>query len=264
VRLPWGSSVEVNTSEGIGREIFRQQVFDIAVSEAAWRLLKPGDVAVDVGANIGYMTSLFAARVGIGGRVEAFEPHPRIFARLCSNIARNPTPNVRVHEVALGSREGVARLVEPSIFAINEGASTIAGDPATRPSATGRRALEVTMKRLDSVLAGANIELLKLDVEGFEAEVLSGAEQLLSCGSIRHIIYEAHDCSRSPLHGALERFGYSVIGLGHSLFGPRITPGTGVPAVDRSWESPSYLASLEPQRVRSLLRRSGWQVLRGA
>src|SRR5215472_1164696 len=56
VRLPWHAVIEVNPDEGIGRELMHQGVFDIAVSETAWRLLEPGDLAVDVGANVGYIT----------------------------------------------------------------------------------------------------------------------------------------------------------------------------------------------------------------
>jgi FkbM family methyltransferase len=256
--------LEVNVNEGIGREIYRQRVFDIAVSETAWRLLRAGDFAVDVGANVGYMTTLFAARVGPTGRVEAFEPHPRVFGRLHSNIARNPSSSVRLHEIALGSRDGVARLVEPSIFGVNEGASQVVGEGDCSTDKNARCALEVGMKRLDSVLRDSRIALLKIDVEGFEVDVLSGAERLLTKGQVQHIIYEAHDCAQSPLHDVLRRYGYSVFGLGHSLFGLRVTAGTDAPTVDRSWESPSYLASLAPEKIDSVLRRPGWQVLRGA
>src|SRR5215471_13971392 len=86
VRLPCGPSLEVNPDDVIGRELLHQNIFDIAVSEAAWRLLVPGDRAVDVGANIGYMTSLFAARTGPTGEVISFEPHPDVFAKLRRNV----------------------------------------------------------------------------------------------------------------------------------------------------------------------------------
>jgi len=113
VTLPWGAKLEVNPHETVGGEIVRQNVFDIAVSEAAWRLLQPGDRAVDVGANIGYMTSLFAARVGPTGRVDSFEPHPRIAARLAHNVgrfARGSVARVELHRVALGDEIGTAQL----------------------------------------------------------------------------------------------------------------------------------------------------------
>src|SRR5262245_31446399 len=88
VRLPWGAELDVNGREAIGRALIQQNSFDIAVSEVAWRLLQAGDRVVDAGANIGYMTSLFAARVGRTGHVDSFEPHPQLLLRLRQNVAR--------------------------------------------------------------------------------------------------------------------------------------------------------------------------------
>jgi FkbM family methyltransferase len=265
VRLPWGSRLEVNANEGIGREIFRQNVFDIGVSETAWRLLSPGETAVDVGANIGYMTSLFAHRVGQSGRVESFEPHPRIFARLEANVALNQpaSANIRLHNVALGSREEVTHLVEPDIFGLNEGASMIVADAQIDSLQGSGKKFEVKVLRLDAALAVSKIGLLKIDVEGFEGKVLAGADQLLSTRSIQNIIYEAHDCADSPLHELLKGYGYTVFGIGHTLFGPKLSAGVATPSVDRSWESPSYLACLDAPRTTALLRPGGWHVLRG-
>ena len=264
VRLPWGAMLEVNPNEGIGQELLRQNVFDIAVTEAAWRLLHPGDVAVDVGANIGYMPSLFAARVGREGHVEAFEPHPRIFARLRENVShfglQAAPARLGLHECALGSHDGTAQLFESSIFSLNEGASTLA---TTRETVSREQppGFEVQVARLDSVITDCHITLLKVDVEGFEGEVFAGAHQLLASGQISNIVYEAHDCERSQLHGLLSGYGYAIFGIGHDLFGPRLTSGSAAPRVDRRWESPSYLATLRPAMASSVLRARGWTVL---
>jgi FkbM family methyltransferase len=264
VQLPWGATLEVNPHETVGRELLRQNVFDIAVSETVWRLLKSGDVAVDAGANIGYVTTLLAARVGAGGRVEAFEPHPRIFARLRANAGRaihgRSAATIRLHQCALGSRDGSARLSEPTGFHVNEGAATLA--PRAEADANGAAgSLEVRLAKLDTVLGDCEIALLKVDVEGFEAEVFRGAERLLARHRIKNIIYEAHECERSHLHELMVRHGYTVFGIGYDLFGLRITAGTAAPKVDRAWESPSYLATLNPHDVVQLLGPRGWRVL---
>lgn len=268
IRLPWGSLLEVNTGEGIGRELFRQGVFDIAVSESAWRLLRPGDRAVDVGANIGYMTSLFAMRVGARGTVHSFEPHPRILERLERNvasIASHPAAApVTVHRLALGDHVGTARLLEPSIFDMNQGAATLSQMHGGKTPLRGSEAYDVDLVRLDSILDDRRIALLKIDVEGFEPQVLAGAERLLAQRTIDNVIYEAHDCERSEVHRTLSRYGYSIFGLGHTLFGLKITDGPRPPMVDRSWESPSYLATLNPRAAMAALRGHGWRVLSGA
>jgi hypothetical protein len=111
-------------------------------------------------------------------------------------------------------------------------------------------------------LGGRQIKLLKVDVEGFEGEVLAGAQHALAGRAIRHLIYEAHDCERSALHALLRGYGYAIFGIGHGLFGPKLTPGTAAPSVDRRWESPSYLATLTPQQAAAALLPRGWRVLR--
>ena len=65
--------------------------FDLISCEAIWRLLDEGELALDVGANIGYMTSLMAARLGKNGRVIAFEPHPVLFQEPEQMLAGDPS-----------------------------------------------------------------------------------------------------------------------------------------------------------------------------
>src|SRR5882724_1375106 len=75
VYLPWGLRVAVNPHESIGKSLLTHGVYDLAVSETIWRLTEPGDSCLDVGANIGYMTSLLAVRAAESGKVFSFEPH---------------------------------------------------------------------------------------------------------------------------------------------------------------------------------------------
>ena len=75
----------VDPTRAIGRSIVTTGLFDLAVSELLARLIDPGDIVVDAGANVGYMTVLAATAAGRSGRVLAFEPHPELFAVLCQN-----------------------------------------------------------------------------------------------------------------------------------------------------------------------------------
>ena len=84
VVLPWGVEIEVDTGESVGSGIARLGVHEAAVTEAMWRLADPTDLALDVGANIGYFTSLLASRVD---RVVAFEAHPLLAERQKFNLA---------------------------------------------------------------------------------------------------------------------------------------------------------------------------------
>src|ERR1700710_1808297 len=110
VRLPWGLRLRVDPRESIGGAIWRLGLYDLAVSEALWRLTTPGDLAVDVGANLGHMAGILALRAGPSGRVLAFEPHPDVFADLVENVvlvAGDPrTAPVEALPLALGDTEG--------------------------------------------------------------------------------------------------------------------------------------------------------------
>jgi len=267
VELPWGMQIEVNLHDAIGNEIFKQRIFDLSLSECAWRLLAPGDQVLDAGANIGYMTMLFAAKVGTTGVVHSFEPHPQVGAALRRNVDRiDKTGNARrvvVHDCALGDARGEAQLIETDYFAINEGTARLVS--ASETDTGSIKSHQVPVETLDGLFRTESFALLKIDVEGFEANVLKGAEQLLSQQRLRHIIYEDHTRGGSGLAEILSGYGYTVFSIGHGTLGPLLRPSlTEDVAIDASWESASFLATLDSERVMTLMKGKGWSVLRGA
>lgn len=143
--------------------------------------LRPGTIAIDVGAHIGNFTVPMMRMLGKGGLVVAYEPHPSIFQCLCQNIekelAENPeAARCSAFQCALGTREIEGQLFcNPTNFASNtllEG--VLSGPPA----------LKVKVMRLDSVLAKLDpdqrISFIKIDVEGAEWNVLRGGIEVLS------------------------------------------------------------------------------------
>lgn len=131
------------------------------------RYLKPGDVAVDVGANIGLYTLVCAVCVGKSGRVYAVEPSPRVFGYLQKNVALNPhRRHIQLFNCALGESDGVVRFSDES--------------QDDRNGIDDSGAQEVPVRRLDALpISEASIALLKVDVEGYEKYVLDGATALL-------------------------------------------------------------------------------------
>jgi FkbM family methyltransferase len=268
VDLPWGMRIGVDLRDAIGSEIFKQRIFDLAVSECAWRLLAEGDRVIDAGANIGYMTLLAAGKVGRSGLVHSFEPHPAVSHALEANVARNRTSDeglpVVVHRSALGSSAGEATLFESDYFAINFGTASIANVPAAADAERSTRHI-VTVERLDDLFPAESFALLKIDVEGFEAEVLEGARELLGSGRVRDVIYEDHSLGQTGLAATLSNHGFTIYAIGHSAFGPALLPAAEANhAVDSSWESASFLATRDPSRAATAMRGKGWRVLRGA
>lgn len=276
VDTAWGVPITVDPSLAIGHSILTTGVFDLAVSEMVARLVPPGGTVIDAGANVGYMTVLSAIAAGPRGRVLAFEPHPRLFDVLRRNVSSVPAAvgaGVDLHNVALGDREGVAHLALPDPSEANDGTAHIvelahasapgAGRPpsdATGPTPT----VEVPLRTLDSVLDAlpdGRADVLKLDVEGFEAPALRGAGRALSEHRIRHVIFEDHAVQGSEVVRLLRSAGYGVLAFGWSLRRLRLEPLDGR-ALSTSYEAPSFVATLEAADVAARCAPAGWRVLR--
>lgn len=139
--------------------------------------LRPQDLFLDIGANVGSYTVL--ASGVCGARTIAFEPDPLSMARLARNVGVNALETrVDIRAVALGESSG-------------EAAFTIDRDTMNRlalPTDTDTQA--VALSTLDAQIGVAAPSLMKLDVEGFEAQVLRGASQTLRRESLQAIIIE--------------------------------------------------------------------------
>ena len=139
--------------------------------------VRPGAIAIDVGAHKGGYTYWLARGVGPTGRVYAFEPQPQ----LAHNLQRSFDPaRVTVENAGVSDHEGAMQLHIPTDGRPSPGASLEATSTAT---ATGH-AIEVRVIALDRYLSdlpgrGQAVGFLKCDVEGHELHVFRGAEQML-------------------------------------------------------------------------------------
>jgi FkbM family methyltransferase len=183
------------------------------------RLISPGMVVVDAGANCGIYTLAAAKLVGPAGRVLSFEPGSQAFSVLKKNVEINGFQNVRAYRSALCDKNGKARLYHSEYGRT----SFSLGHPKN-----GRVTFEeVTTRTLESVLEEEvtdQVGLIKLDVEGAEELVLRGVERIL-VRSHPKIIFEmnAQAAGRLDLHpsGAwdlLKRCGYRFFFLEDSGF----------------------------------------------
>lgn len=146
---------------------------DVRVVRAFENILRRGDVALDVGANIGRMSVLASRLVGPTGRVFSFEPSPKVVSSLYRNLAINRCSNVVVRTFALADYDGV------TCFHMPVGTNSAWG--SLREIGTGASIeVEVFVRSLDSLaeLPGP-IRLLKIDVEGADLKVVRGAANLI-------------------------------------------------------------------------------------
>jgi FkbM family methyltransferase len=154
--------------------------------------IKPGDVVVDVGANIGTHSVYFAQRVGATGQVYAFEPQRIVFQSLCANLALNGIYNVRAFHAAV-SREPGAIAVPSIAYGEPGNQGGVALSAGAQPAPNGER---VPVMTLDG-LAFERCRLIKIDVEGMELDVLEGGRALIQ--TVRPIVYlENNHAVKSP------------------------------------------------------------------
>jgi FkbM family methyltransferase len=249
VRTAWGDRLDV-FDDPLGRGVGRTGIHELPVSEVMWRLSGGDDLAVDVGANVGYFTALLSHRAR---RVVAFEPNPRLATTVRSNTARLAGGDrVELREEAVSDREGTASLFMPEDFRDSLVVASLA-------VAGGERSFEVPTVTLDRVVGEAAVGVLKIDVEGHELGVLRGAREALERGRVRDIVFEEHQPLPSPASALLVDAGYAIFGIGERFSGPRLTaPGQRL----RGWDAPTYLATRDAVRARGLVSRRGWHCLR--
>lgn len=149
------------------------------------QFLRPGQVIVDVGAHVGYLTRFFGRATGPRGKVYAFEPNPRIFPLLTGNVAH--LKQVSAFNLGLSSNSG-----DMTLFLAGNShsvASFTKTYPATHLAFHGNSEVDPVHTRVvagDEFLSGAGIEhvdLIKIDVEGWELNVLSGLEKTIAAST---------------------------------------------------------------------------------
>jgi FkbM family methyltransferase len=169
------------TDSSLNRDLLLRGSYEPDAVGTFFAALEPGMTVFDIGANIGYYTLLAASAVGAGGRVYAFEPDPRNLEVLRRNSAQSRGAPISVVPAAVGEREGTSSLfVSPTDSSINSLAR--ANADVLGPADTAR-ALPVASLTLDIFVQREGIappDVIKIDVQGAEMLVFSGAQGMFS------------------------------------------------------------------------------------
>jgi FkbM family methyltransferase len=185
---------------------------ELPVQEAIAANLGPGEVFVDVGANVGFFSLLAARIVGPSGQVFALEPVPENIEAIRDNARRNRFDNITIVPAAASDKVGSATLTlteHPGGAALSS-----AGAP---PDAMGE--IDVESVTIDSLVGDGRIRppsLVKIDVEGAEEPVLSGMRSTLEADAPRLIVEvdgpddETLQVKRSGIVALLEEAGYEA------------------------------------------------------
>jgi|LakMenEpi03Aug12_release.lakeMendotaPanAssembly.Ray.scaffolds.fasta_scaffold40450_5 FkbM family methyltransferase len=264
VLLPWGLKIKVPIliNDCLSQSLLKFSTYDLSLTEVIWRLTDRGETTIDIGANIGYITSLMSMKVGEVGKVYCFEPNPEVYEELSINVRNwqnQKYRNIYPQKIALSNYSGNAVL---NLTPQNRGEVFI--DKNQSISEIENRTTDacvVSLERLDKFLEKEQnyIGVLKIDVEGHEMEVLQGAGELIYKHNIRDILFEEHHGYPSSVTQFLEENGYTIFRIWKGFWKPRLEDPN--KNLDHPWEPPNYLATLNPIRANERMRNKGWKCL---
>lgn len=145
--------------------------FEPKETEVVKKEIKKNDVVIDIGANIGYYTLIFAQLVGPKGKVVAFEPDPANFELLKKNVLVNKYENVILENKAVSNKNGNLKLF---LSTKNNGMHR------TYPSKWCNESIEINSIRLENYFSNEEkIDFVKLDIEGAEYDALMGMKSII-------------------------------------------------------------------------------------
>lgn len=192
---------------------FHLHTFEVV--QIAQTVLEPGGVLLDVGANAGYVTITGAQLVGPSGRVLAVEPQPPMLQLLRENVAQNSFSQVTIFPNAISQNRGTARFS----IATDPGLSRLTA--AKCEAMTEDRQVDVETLRLDDVVSESGVDrvdLLKMDIEGYELEALKSGPVLLSDYRPACVL-EVNRYSLGAAGGSAEELRQLFIRTGYRIFG---------------------------------------------
>lgn len=199
----------------VGRALYFFGDLDPKITWICRRVVRPGDTVLDIGANVGLITNLCARLTGPTGVVHAFEPQPDLTRLIARSLRLNRLSNVEIHECALGEDDFESVLQVPDD---NRGSASIVRD---QPAA---RRVPVRVHHASDYLARLHLgplRLVKLDVEGYEAQVLEGAAEFFRSNRPDFILLELNDRSTpfadQPAIRVLRSLDYRFAGIPRSL-----------------------------------------------
>ncbi|GBU08602.1 methyltransferase [Bacteroidales bacterium] len=178
------------------------------------RYLSSGDTFFDIGANVGLFSLLAAPIVGEQGKIYAFEPTPKTFDRLCENIDLNSFKAIKPIQVGLSDSKGKLS------FNISTTGFDAWNSFAKLENLKGGQTIDVQTTSLDDFIADnaietSEIKLIKIDVEGWELNVLKGAKNLLQSIEAPVLMLEFTEsnafsagCYCGEIYDFVEDFGY--------------------------------------------------------
>jgi FkbM family methyltransferase len=183
------------------------------------RILRPGDAYVDVGAHVGYHSLVAARLVGEGGRIIAIDPQPYNCAKILTNAELNGIANIVVFAAAVDESDGFTSLKNQSR---QDKARLTLAAPGINDGALTFVVPRITLRWLLETYKLSIVNLLKVDVEGFELEVLKGTGDAMR--AVENIVFEVLPGEDTDKVRAIERilrdFGFQMFDVDGAIWRP--------------------------------------------
>ncbi|MFQ3308539.1 MAG: FkbM family methyltransferase [Candidatus Nanohaloarchaea archaeon] len=192
------------TNIGLEKDLFLQNIREAESTKIFRSEIEEGDAIADIGSNIGYYTLMAAKEAGNSGKVFSIEPDPETYQRLNENIELNDYSNIKTLNKAIGSSRKKEYFTRSKIT--NTRHIHYEGE---------EKDLEVEVQSLDNVIE-ENIDVVRMDVEGYEHNILKGMKNTLSENNVK-LFLEMHprkikfyDSSLEDLMSFLSRYDFKV------------------------------------------------------
>lgn len=216
-RNSMGIQFELHLEEYLMKQVYLYDIYEKNTIRHLRKLIKPGAICVDCGANSGFYAMTLCALAGKKGQVHAFEPVSINFNRLMRNASLNDFPQLNANQMGLSNGE---KTLEIFFGGSNLGTASMYTTQKSQKET-------ISLRTLDGYCAekGINhLDLLKVDVEGAELECLQGAQQILQNSPDMVLVMEImEDNCRRAGYSAKELFDF-VIKMGFKGFIPRGWP----------------------------------------
>lgn len=211
VRTKDGFLITVIPNDLIGRQLYLTGQFDRTIVEILLHFSREGDCIADIGANIGYITCSMLHHVA-GVKMISVEPIPYIFDLLEKNVARFSTRDARCIRAAISDRDGSGHM---AVRNDNIGASRV----VQAPSAPSENVIEIPLITGSSLVEQAGtdrIDLVKIDVEGHEANVIGTLAKVFEKHRPRAVLFEHFDDLTDPssvIRQVFDQLDYEIAGV---------------------------------------------------
>ncbi|MDF1812898.1 MAG: FkbM family methyltransferase [Verrucomicrobiales bacterium] len=209
-----GGVVSARLDDYVGRSAFYTGDIDRKITWVCDRIVRKGDTVLDIGANIGIFTIGLSRLVGQEGKVYSFEPNRELVEILKETIKKNNLTNVSLQPFALGRAREDRELFVPKG---NAGAASL----ISPPESAIHESMKVSVNSLSDFVADEgirSIRFMKIDVEGFELDVLEGGLRVLDDVNPDAILFECNldeSCRAGdiPVYSLLKNHDYSILAI---------------------------------------------------